>query len=247
MQTYQVIQQLHTLSFVQFSRSSEPQKRYPAPICCPCKMTHIKWLTVQVNLPGCKWQTSQCVTNFNLNVNSRNVLFRFVELLGKIFCGSLAGYFHHGQLFTVSSHVARRIANAVIVVLLHKKICQLVLLLLLLKGKLAQEYILMASFYRSCKSLTWSYTLLSRDWNTVTHPTHGLLPKAGSAQSLYCSGVQTVEVPVTDITTLYKILSHFSLFQLLKISKSNKTKCTIENKILWVWISKRGERFYIYK
>lgn len=52
----------------------------------------------------------------------RNVLFSLVEFLGKVLCGRLAGYLHKGQLFAISSQVARSLAHAVIIIPLNKKV-----------------------------------------------------------------------------------------------------------------------------
>lgn len=53
-----------------------------------------------------------------------NVLLGFVELLGQVFGRCFAGYFHHGKLLAIASHVARCLAHTVVVVFFNKKICE---------------------------------------------------------------------------------------------------------------------------
>jgi len=92
-----------------------------------------------------------------------DVLLRLVVLLGQVLGRSLAGDLHHGELFAVAGHVAGHLADAVLVVLLHQEIWAG------REGDGEME-----------KPNTHSWVPQGR----------AASPKAGSAHSLYCSGVQ---------------------------------------------------------
>lgn len=90
-----------------------------------------------------------------------DVLLRLVVLLGQVLGRGLAGDFHHGELFAVAGHVAGHLADAVLVVLLHQEIWA---------GRERDEEM--------------------EKPNAQSPRGRAASPKAGSAHSLYCSGVQ---------------------------------------------------------
>lgn len=55
--------------------------------------------------------------------HSRDVLLGLVIFLGQVPSGRFAGDAYEGQLLVVACHIARRLAHAIVIVLLHQEIC----------------------------------------------------------------------------------------------------------------------------
>lgn len=62
-----------------------------------------------------------CVSAW-LDMDSRDVLLRLIELLGEVLGRRLAGYLDEGHLLAVARQVARSLTHAVVVVPLHQEV-----------------------------------------------------------------------------------------------------------------------------
>lgn len=107
----------------------------------------------------------------------RDVLLCLVELLSEVLCRCLAGDLDKGHLFAITCQIARCLTHAVVIVSLHEEVWGV----RQREGKGTRTILITEALWLSCNE-RWR--------GSCTRYVISYLPNAGSAHSLYCSGVQ---------------------------------------------------------